>query len=151
MISNLNFIVLHPKYKLMYFQSKKWPEEWIDAARLVLREQWTSHYKPSDSEEPGSQSSSSNSESVSFNTHLFWNIWLTCLFTRLHKRVSSPLSMTLAPMLPLTNLKSTSTLQQYLQRISTLLHGGMQLASQVHWLGWRSTFYQHLVCKSIAQ
>jgi len=65
MISNLNSVVLHPKYKLTYFQSKKWPEEWVDAARLVLREQWMTYYKPSDSEELGSQSSTSNAESVS--------------------------------------------------------------------------------------
>ena len=73
MVSNLNFIVLHPKYKLTYFWSKKWPDELVNAARLVLREQWTTYYKPSDSEEPGSngsQSSASNSELVSFNTFL---------------------------------------------------------------------------------
>ena len=70
MISNLNFIVLHPKYKLTYFRSKKWPEKWVNAARVVLQEQWTTYYKPSDSEEPGSQCSASNSESVSFNTFI---------------------------------------------------------------------------------
>ena len=70
-VSNLNLIVLHTKYKLTYFRSKKWPDEWVNAARLVLWEQWTTYYKPSDSEEPGSdgsQSSASNSELVSFNT-----------------------------------------------------------------------------------
>jgi hypothetical protein len=71
MSSNLNFIVLHPMYKLTYLRSKKWPEKWVDAARLVLQEQWTTYYKPSNSEEPGSQSLASNSELVSFDTHLF--------------------------------------------------------------------------------
>ena len=73
MVSNLDFIVLHPKYKLTYFRSKKWPDAWVNAARLVLREQWMTYYKPSNSEEPRSdesQSSASNAESVSFNTFL---------------------------------------------------------------------------------
>jgi hypothetical protein len=73
MVSNLDFIVLHPKYKLTYFRSKKWPDAWVNAARLVLREQWTTYYKPSNPEEPGSQSSTSNFESdqsVSLNTFL---------------------------------------------------------------------------------
>ena len=56
-------LVLHPRYKLSYFRSKNWPEEWIDAARTVLWEQWSSYYKPrNDSElDPSSQSSSSTS------------------------------------------------------------------------------------------
>ena len=53
--------MLHPKYKLSYFWLKNWPEEWVDAAHTVLREQWSSYYKPhNDSElDPSSQSSSS--------------------------------------------------------------------------------------------
>jgi hypothetical protein len=71
------------------------------------------HYKPSDSqEEPRSQSSALNSETVSFNSFIL-TIQLTYLFTRLVcKRVSSPLSMTsvLTPSLAsLMNLKSTLT------------------------------------------
>ena len=38
--------MLHPKYKLSYFRSKNWPEEWVDAARTVLREQGSAYYKP---------------------------------------------------------------------------------------------------------
>jgi len=61
--------VLHPKYKLSYFRSKNWPEEWIDAARAVLREQWSSYYKPhNDSElDPSSQLSSSSVVHFSFH------------------------------------------------------------------------------------
>ena len=38
--------MLHPKYKLSYFRKKKWPEDWVDAERTVLREQWNTYYKP---------------------------------------------------------------------------------------------------------
>jgi hypothetical protein len=51
--------VLHPKYKLSYFRTKKWPEEWIETAKEVLREQWLTNYKPGDPLEATSQSSSS--------------------------------------------------------------------------------------------
>ncbi|KAF8869265.1 hypothetical protein CPB84DRAFT_1755303 [Gymnopilus junonius] len=40
-------MILNPKYKLMYFTAKKWPQEWIDAALTVLREHWMTYYKPS--------------------------------------------------------------------------------------------------------
>ena len=148
MSSNLNFIVLHPKYKLTYFWSKKWLEEWVDAAQLVLQEQWTTM----DNTLQAIQLWRTWITIFGFKLWVgeLWHtfilkIKLTSLSTRLRKRVSSSLWMTLAPMLALMNLKSTSTLQQYLQRILTLSHGGMQLACQVHWLGWELTFYQHLV------
>jgi hypothetical protein len=41
--------VLNPKYKLSYFRTKDWEEEWIDAALKVLHDQWTTYYKPSQS------------------------------------------------------------------------------------------------------
>jgi hypothetical protein len=53
--------VLHPKYKLSYFRLKKWPEEWIDTARTVLREQWVLYYKPSNDLETNTSSSQSSS------------------------------------------------------------------------------------------
>jgi hypothetical protein len=62
-----NFAVLHPKYKLTYFRAKKWPQPWIDAALVVLREQWSNHYKSDDLSEPGSQSSSSSASVSPFS------------------------------------------------------------------------------------
>ena len=38
-------LVLNPKYKLKYFESKNWPQSWIDAALEVLRDQWKMNYK----------------------------------------------------------------------------------------------------------
>jgi len=65
----LCLLVLHPKYKLTYFQSKKWPQEWIDAARTVLREQWSTNYKPSSSDEPATQSSTSSVSCKLYDIH----------------------------------------------------------------------------------
>jgi hypothetical protein len=40
-------VVLHPRYKLSYFREAQWPQQWIDAAEKIVREQWEEHYKPS--------------------------------------------------------------------------------------------------------
>ncbi|TFK84149.1 hypothetical protein K466DRAFT_497099, partial [Polyporus arcularius HHB13444] len=37
--------VMHPKYKVQYFVSQKWPQGWIDTAKDILREEWK-RYKP---------------------------------------------------------------------------------------------------------
>jgi hypothetical protein len=37
---------LHPKYKLAYFQSHQWEPEWIDTARSLIQDVWTTVYKP---------------------------------------------------------------------------------------------------------
>jgi hypothetical protein len=39
-------VVLHPRYKLAYFRDAQWPQQWIDAAEKIVREQWEEHYKP---------------------------------------------------------------------------------------------------------
>ncbi len=36
---------MHPGYKLQYFHSQNWLQDWIDEAILVLREEWND-YKP---------------------------------------------------------------------------------------------------------
>lgn len=59
-ITDLRLLVLHPKYKLSYFQLKKWPQAWVDTAREVLHEHWSTNYKPSGSDEPATQSSTSS-------------------------------------------------------------------------------------------
>jgi hypothetical protein len=38
--------VLHPKYKLAYFQKAQWEQEWIDTAKDMLRDEWETTYKP---------------------------------------------------------------------------------------------------------
>ena len=68
--------MLHPKYKLSYFRAKKWPEEWVKAAKTVLREQWLTNYNANNSSEPSSQSSSSVS-CFSSPTPLCINLTLT--------------------------------------------------------------------------
>ncbi|PIL25420.1 hypothetical protein GSI_13310 [Ganoderma sinense ZZ0214-1] len=39
-------LILHPAFKLVYFRKAEWPEDWIDEARALATEEWTSHYKP---------------------------------------------------------------------------------------------------------
>ncbi|TFY54825.1 hypothetical protein EVG20_g9550 [Dentipellis fragilis] len=41
-------MILHPKYKLDYFSRNKWPLQWVEIAKRLLREQWEQYYKPSD-------------------------------------------------------------------------------------------------------
>ncbi|KAF8592424.1 hypothetical protein K439DRAFT_1317722, partial [Ramaria rubella] len=38
-------MILHPRYKTLYFQCQKCPDSWIDTATKLLREQWDRHYK----------------------------------------------------------------------------------------------------------
>jgi hypothetical protein len=40
------FEVLHPKYKLNYFEKEEWPMEWKEAAKTVLWTHWEEYYKP---------------------------------------------------------------------------------------------------------
>ncbi|THH15827.1 hypothetical protein EUX98_g9402 [Antrodiella citrinella] len=39
-------ILLHPRYKMAYFKKQKWPQDWIDTATDLLRQQWVTYYKP---------------------------------------------------------------------------------------------------------
>jgi hypothetical protein len=39
-------LVLHPRYKTVYFKQARWPQEWISTAEELLREQWTKNYQP---------------------------------------------------------------------------------------------------------
>ena len=48
---------------MSYFRSKNWPEEWVDAARSVLREHWSLYYKPRKDLDHSSQPSESSSTS----------------------------------------------------------------------------------------
>lgn len=38
--------MLHPALKTAYFRQHNWPQEWIDEALRLLREEWTDHYRP---------------------------------------------------------------------------------------------------------
>ena len=38
--------MLHPVLKAAYFRQYNWPQEWIDEALRLLREEWTDHYCP---------------------------------------------------------------------------------------------------------
>ena len=38
--------VLHPRYKINYFRTQEWPEDWITEAMDLIRGEWTSRYKP---------------------------------------------------------------------------------------------------------
>lgn len=38
-------LVLHPKYKTMYFAKAKWPREWIQTAEDLVRHEWETYYK----------------------------------------------------------------------------------------------------------
>jgi hypothetical protein len=37
--------VLHPAYKVAYFQKRNWPEEWITTAIDLMQEEWSINYK----------------------------------------------------------------------------------------------------------
>ena len=39
------YLVLHLRYKLQYFEPKRWPQDWIDTARLMAKEVWEKSYK----------------------------------------------------------------------------------------------------------
>ena len=69
-------LVLNPKYKLTYFRAKKWPQDWIDAALTVLRDHWTTYYKPSGSQtqvvQSARESVSSNFLTMIKTCHLDW-------------------------------------------------------------------------------
>lgn len=52
---------MHPRYKLAYFVKKKWPQEWLDAAKTLITEHWEKWYKPDSTSHPStSQSLSDN-------------------------------------------------------------------------------------------
>ncbi|THU77328.1 hypothetical protein K435DRAFT_585826, partial [Dendrothele bispora CBS 962.96] len=38
--------VLHPRYKLAYFQQEHWPKKWLDSARHIIRETYDENYAP---------------------------------------------------------------------------------------------------------
>ncbi|KAE9397064.1 hypothetical protein BT96DRAFT_823836 [Gymnopus androsaceus JB14] len=40
-------MVLHLSYKLTYFKSLNWTDEWINEAVDIMRKAWTARYKPS--------------------------------------------------------------------------------------------------------
>src|SRR6266481_8778070 len=40
-------VVLHPRYKTMYFCHNQWPPTWIDAPLDLVQAEWQEHYKPS--------------------------------------------------------------------------------------------------------
>lgn len=42
----ISLLVLHPAFKLTYFRKRRWPEEWIEAATNLVKEEWTKNYKP---------------------------------------------------------------------------------------------------------
>lgn len=39
-------MLLHPRYKSVYFEKKNWCLLWVDTALELLRDQWNLHYKP---------------------------------------------------------------------------------------------------------
>ncbi|KAF8591459.1 hypothetical protein K439DRAFT_1326658, partial [Ramaria rubella] len=38
-------MVLHLRYKTIYFQCQKWPDSWVDTAVSLVREEWEKNYK----------------------------------------------------------------------------------------------------------
>ncbi|KAI0682997.1 hypothetical protein C8T65DRAFT_595632, partial [Cerioporus squamosus] len=45
-IVHRNAMVFTPRYKLQYFRTQDWPEEWITEARDLAREEYRTQYKP---------------------------------------------------------------------------------------------------------
>ena len=40
MLINDNYVVLHPKHKLKYFEKQKWEEDWVKTAEEIVREEF---------------------------------------------------------------------------------------------------------------
>ncbi|KAH9915974.1 uncharacterized protein BXZ73DRAFT_24955, partial [Epithele typhae] len=38
-------MVLHPRYKMEYFKSEHWPDDWIETAKTVVRDRYDAVYK----------------------------------------------------------------------------------------------------------
>ncbi|KAF8579152.1 hypothetical protein K439DRAFT_1239162, partial [Ramaria rubella] len=38
-------MILHPRYKTLYFQWQKWPDSWVDTAIKLVHDQWETNYK----------------------------------------------------------------------------------------------------------
>ena len=53
-------LVLNPQYKQSYFRNQKWPAEWIKTAEDILRDHWTTYYKPQIEATPAKSSSVSS-------------------------------------------------------------------------------------------
>lgn len=55
-MTNYTTKVLHPRYKLDYFKTAGWEEEWIGAARAIVRAEFERTYarpaEDSDDEQP---------------------------------------------------------------------------------------------------
>ncbi|KAF8574184.1 hypothetical protein K439DRAFT_1373096 [Ramaria rubella] len=45
-------IVLHPRYKTIYFQCQKWPDSWVDTAVSLVCEEWEKNYKQARGDQP---------------------------------------------------------------------------------------------------
>jgi hypothetical protein len=43
-------LVMHPKYKLRYFDKEGWLEAWKIEAKRILRAHWDRWYKPAETE-----------------------------------------------------------------------------------------------------
>lgn len=41
-----SFVVLHPRYKMSYFNKATWESDWIDTAQQIIQEEWETHYQP---------------------------------------------------------------------------------------------------------
>jgi hypothetical protein len=50
----MQYTVLHPSYKLEYFQNAEWPDDWIEHATDRLKEQFRSVYAEMDVDNPTS-------------------------------------------------------------------------------------------------
>ncbi|RDX44757.1 hypothetical protein OH76DRAFT_1359217 [Lentinus brumalis] len=37
---------MHPGYKLQHFRNVGWPEEWIQVAETMIRDEWETYYRP---------------------------------------------------------------------------------------------------------
>jgi hypothetical protein len=46
---NRIFLVLHPRYKLQYFDNAGWPSDWIQTAREIVIAEFERSYKSTDS------------------------------------------------------------------------------------------------------
>lgn len=44
-LSNYTYLVLHPKYKLKYFEKQNWEEDWIKTAEEIVREEFKKNYE----------------------------------------------------------------------------------------------------------
>jgi hypothetical protein len=81
--SNYVSLVLHPKYKLKYFEKQGWEDEWVKTAKEMVREEFKRSYEEYRPHKP-SISSLSSKRKVSIHGFFFFHYFKSLPVPRWH-------------------------------------------------------------------